>query len=237
MGRPYVVVKAGLSLDGKIACEDSTSQWITGPEARQDAHQRIRATSQAILVGSKTALKDRPRLNVRDATGATLATPLRVVLDSRGRVTEGPLMDTAIGPTLIFTSHLAPEQSHRAWREAGVEAVVVDLNNKAEVKEAVRESEGLDLGQVLAELGRRGVLQVLVEGGGKLQGSFVEADLVDRVVLYYGACFLGAGGLAWAQRPYSMADTISKVKFWNLEKVRQLGNDVCLEYARPPPPQ
>jgi diaminohydroxyphosphoribosylaminopyrimidine deaminase/5-amino-6-(5-phosphoribosylamino)uracil reductase len=224
-GKPFVVVKAATSLDGRIACGDGTSQWITGEAARQDAH-RLRGTSQAIIVGSATALKDQPRLNIRGVAGAEGLKPLRVVLDSSGKVTSGPLMDTSIGPTLIFTTKRVSERSLALWKEAGVESVVVkEANNN--------EGGGVDLEEVLAVLGKRGILQVLVEGGGKLQSSFLAKDLVDRVVLYYGACLLGGSGLTWTQGPATLAETISKVKFWKLDNVRQLDNDVCLEYSKP----
>ncbi|CAE7712339.1 ribD [Symbiodinium sp. CCMP2456] len=102
--RPYVVLKIATSLDGRVACADKTSQWITQAPARQDAH-RLRAESQAVLVGSGTALADRPSLTVRlDGEPAPVKPPLRVVLDSKGQVTDGPLMETSAAPTLIFTS-------------------------------------------------------------------------------------------------------------------------------------
>ncbi|CAE8592724.1 unnamed protein product, partial [Polarella glacialis] len=105
-GMPYVVVKIATSLDGRTACADKTSQWITQAAAREDAH-RLRADSQAILVGSGTAVQDKPSLTVRLPAGQQSpgqTQPLRVVLDTRGRVLEGPLMDTTLAPTLIFTS-------------------------------------------------------------------------------------------------------------------------------------
>ncbi|ELR18307.1 5-amino-6-(5-phosphoribosylamino)uracil reductase, partial [Acanthamoeba castellanii str. Neff] len=169
-GKPYVVIKAAMSLDGRIACEDGTSQWITGENARQDGH-RLRAGSQAIIVGSNTALKDRPRLNVRGVAGAETVTPLRVALDSTGKIVDGPLLDVSLGSTLIFTSERVKADVAQLWRDRGVE--VVRVGEKVV-------GQGLDLDAVLTALAQRGILQVLIEGGGKLQSRFLAEDRADK---------------------------------------------------------
>jgi len=215
-GKPFVVVKTATSLDGKIACQDGTSKWITGPEARKNAHYQ-RAASQAILVGAETALADNPMLNVRDID--VDVKPLRVVLDSRGRVTTGHLLDLNIGPTLIFTSNKAPSESLRLWEEKKVEFLIVDSDHN-----------GLNLPQVLSELGKRGILQLLIEGGGKVHSSFLKQDLTDLLVFYHGACLIGATGKSWAQD--SFASTMADVKKWNIREVKQFGNDICVEYLK-----
>lgn len=101
---PYVVLKVASTADGAIACADATSQWITGPGARAHS-QQLRASSQAILVGSGTALADSPRLTVRvpeeelpPGRLPPIGNPLRVLLDARGRVDDGPLLDTILAP-------------------------------------------------------------------------------------------------------------------------------------------
>jgi riboflavin biosynthesis pyrimidine reductase len=135
-------------------------------------------------VGSNTALKDRPRLNVRGVAGAEDVTPLRVALDSTGKIVDGPLLDVSLGATLIFTSDRVKDDVAKLWSDKGVDVVRV---GEKEV------GQGLDLDQVLTELAKRGILQVLIEGGGKLQSRFLAEDRADKVVLYYGARFLGAG--------------------------------------------
>jgi len=207
-GRPYVVLKIATSLDGRVACEDKTSQWITQAEARKDAHG-LRADSQAILVGSGTALQDKPSLTVRPDPGLK-SQPLRVVLDSRGRVREGPLMDTKMAPTLIFTSENCCEDAKQRWRECSVDFV-----------EVPSVSGRLDLSQVLLELGKRGVLQLMVEGGAVLQGQMLKEGLCEELRVYIGATLLGSTAQPWAQTP--LTSTIKEAQFWRLRDLRRAG--------------
>jgi diaminohydroxyphosphoribosylaminopyrimidine deaminase/5-amino-6-(5-phosphoribosylamino)uracil reductase len=129
------VLKVALSLDGKIACEDGSSQWITGPAARADGHM-LRARSQAILVGTGTAVADAPRLTTRlephvldDLEQLAPSAPsLRVLLDRTGKVTSGPLLDTSEAPTLIFTSVEVSAEAAAVWAGApGVQVCTVPL--------------------------------------------------------------------------------------------------------------
>src|SRR5215211_5822293 len=103
-GRAFCLLKTATSVDGRTAAADGSSQWITGPIARADAHG-LRADSQAIVVGAGTALADRPALTVRDIDPPVRVPPARVLLDARGRVpAAGPLFDTALAPTLVLTT-------------------------------------------------------------------------------------------------------------------------------------
>ena len=207
-GLPFVVMKIATTLDGFVACADSTSQWITGPEARASGH-KIRAESQAIIVGSGTALADNPRLTVRTGDVAADVQPLRVVLDRRGRVAD-PAMHllSPSGPakTLIFTQDGSQTASET------VEVL----------------SGAFTLRSVLEELAKRGILQVMVEGGGAVHTAFVEEGLCDRLVLFQGATVFGEGR-KWLQKP--ICSTIAKAKFYELEGVEKVGNDVRIQYA------
>lgn len=222
-GRPYVVAKIATSLDGRIACEDKTSQWITKTAARQDAH-RLRADSQAILVGSGTAVVDKPSLTVRLPEDPGLKQqPMRVVLDTRGRVLEGPLLDTKVAPTLIFTNkELCSAAALEKWKASGVEYCEVPL--------APGDGKHLDLSCVLKELAKRGVLQLMVEGGAVVQGELLREGFVDELRVYFGATLLGSTAQPWAQT--ALTSTIGDAKFWHLREVRKLDDDVCLEYER-----
>jgi len=216
--RPFVVLKAALSIDGAIGCKDGTSQWITKEPARAHAH-KLRAASQAIIVGSGTALIDKPRLTVRGVPGVDVR-PLRVVLDTKGKVVSGPLLDVTEGPTLIFSGPDVEVSTKELWTKQGVEQIVAPLT----------EDGLIDLGFVLDELGKKGILQLLVEGGAQLSSKLLKNNLVDRLVVYQGACIIGGTGNFWSKE--GLADTMADVKFWNLESVERLGNDVCMIYDR-----
>lgn len=216
-GRPLCVLKAAVSLDGRTAAADGSSQWITGPEARVDTH-RLRAASQAVVIGAGTALADRPMLNVRHLEELPPRQPTRVLLDSTGRVpATGPLFDPALAPTLVVTTPSVAPEAMKAWLEAGAEV--------AEVPSAP-EGAGVDLHAALTVLGDRGVLQALVEGGPTLHGALVRAGLADRMVLYVGGRLLGAGGLPLLAGPGP--STIADAPEWRIVESHLLGHDVRL---------
>ncbi|MFL5736735.1 MAG: bifunctional diaminohydroxyphosphoribosylaminopyrimidine deaminase/5-amino-6-(5-phosphoribosylamino)uracil reductase RibD, partial [Actinomycetota bacterium] len=178
-GLPFVVLKMAATLDGKVAARDGSSRWITGDEARADAH-RLRAESDAILVGSGTALADDPSLTVRDAVRQG-APPLRVLADSRGRVgPHGNLFD-ASAPTLVATTERASATVLDAWRTAGAETLLV----------ADSPSGSVSIAALVEALGKRDVQQLLIEGGPTLAWSAVEEAVVDRLVLYLAPKLLG----------------------------------------------
>jgi diaminohydroxyphosphoribosylaminopyrimidine deaminase/5-amino-6-(5-phosphoribosylamino)uracil reductase len=191
LGRSFVLLKTAMSLDGRIAPAPGSpatalGRWITGPEARVDAHG-LRADSQAVMVGAGTALHDRPTLTARDADPPAARQPLRVLLDGRGRVpAEGPLFDPALAPTLVFTTVAAPEPATAAWLAAGAKVTVLPAGSTG---------TGVDLHAALATLGELGVLQVLVEGGAAVAGALLDAGLVDRLVAYVAPTILGRDAL------------------------------------------
>ena len=177
-GMPYVVWKMASSLDGKVAARDGSSRWVTGEAARADVH-RLRAWSDAIAVGAGTAIADDPELTVRDA-GYRGRPPIRVLVDARGRVpSTGDLFDRQ-APTLVATTELAPVEVREAWRDAGADVVVFGA-----------EGGSVPLVALLADLGKREVQGVLLEGGPTLAWSAVEDDLVDAIVLYLSPKLIG----------------------------------------------
>lgn len=177
-GRPYVVLKLAASLDGRTAAPDGTSQWITGDEARADAH-RLRAHSDAVLVGAGTVRQDDPSLTVRHVDGRD---PLRVVL---GHAPADAMVQPAI------------------------------------------EMQG-DLGDVLDQLGDKGVVQLLVEGGATVARAFHAAGLVDRYVLYLAPALFG-GDDAHPLFNGPGAPTIEDVWRGRIVNVEQLGPDLKVE--------
>jgi diaminohydroxyphosphoribosylaminopyrimidine deaminase/5-amino-6-(5-phosphoribosylamino)uracil reductase len=177
-GLPFVVWKMAASLDGKVAARDGSSRWITGESARADVH-RLRAWSDAIVVGARTAIVDDPSLTVREP-GYRGRPPLRVLVDARGRVpATGDLFDDA-APTLVATTQLAPEERRDEWSAAGAEVVVYEA-----------EADAVPLRELVRDLGKRDVQGVLLEGGATLAFSMVEDGLVDRVVLYLAPKLIG----------------------------------------------
>ena len=223
-GRAYALVKTAMSLDGRTSAADGTSQWITGATARADGH-RIRAESQAVVVGPATARKDRPSLTVRDAQIAPAGQPLRVLLDAKGAVpVDGPLFDQGLATTLVFTTAAAPADARSAWAAAGVEAVEVGVG---------QEGRGVDLAAVLHTLGSdHHVLQAMFEGGGKLHGALIGEGRADRIVTYVAPVILGERGRAVIA--YPGAETLADAPRWQISDVAPVGEDVRITYDRAP---
>jgi diaminohydroxyphosphoribosylaminopyrimidine deaminase/5-amino-6-(5-phosphoribosylamino)uracil reductase len=173
-GRPWLRLKVAASLDGKTALNNGVSQWITGPDARRDAHA-WRARSCAVLTGIGTIRDDNPRLTVREVQ--TTRQPLKVVIDSR---LETP-PDAAVlegGNVLIA----AAEDGERgaALRSRGAEIVLLP-NTQGKV----------ELAALMRELGRRGVNEVLVEAGTRLNGSLLREGCVDEFLIYQAPILIG----------------------------------------------
>lgn len=220
-GLPYCVLKAAVSIDGRLAAQDGTSQWISSPEARADSHQ-LRAESQAILIGSRTATVDSPALTVRNVIQYPLVAPLRVVLDSQGRLAPGgPLFDLSLAPTLIITTPYCPQKTKDIWQAHGIQIETLP--------KAVN-GVGVDLEQVLKLLGKRGILQVLIEGGSKVHSAFIESKLVNQFRIYIGNCILGSLGI-----PLFASTSITTFK-QSLELIflgaKVLGSSVRLDYIK-----
>lgn len=185
-GLPYCVLKAAISLDGRITAADGTSRWISGEAARQNAH-RLRAESQAVMIGSGTAQTDLPSLTVRGDLAKGHRQPLRILCDTSGKTpAKGPLFDTSLAPTLVFTSSRIKQME---WEAAGAEVVILPQSSLG----------GVDLKTALLYLGERGILQILVEGGSHLFTSFIRTHLAQELILYLGPKLLGKGGVPLLQ--------------------------------------
>ena len=174
-GRPWVRVKTASSLDGKTALSNGTSFWITGEAARRDVH-RLRARSCAVLTGIGTVLADDPQMNVRDV--ATTRQPVRVVVDSQLRIGPAAKILTS-GKVLLAT---ASEDAQRIGKLADAGAEVLVLPGSA---------GQVDLAKLLAELGKRGINELMVEAGCTLNGALLAAGLVDELVMYVAPVLMG----------------------------------------------
>ncbi|HEX5454769.1 MAG TPA: bifunctional diaminohydroxyphosphoribosylaminopyrimidine deaminase/5-amino-6-(5-phosphoribosylamino)uracil reductase RibD [Stellaceae bacterium] len=185
LGRPLVTLKLATSLDGRIATAAGESRWITGPAARARAHL-LRATHDAVLVGTGTALADDPQLTCR-LPGLAGHSPVRVVLDRHLRLPAGARLfaETRAAPTWVVTLPDADPNRREALRAAGVEIVTA----------APDAAGAIDLPDALGQLGRRGLTRLLVEGGGRLAASLLQAGLVDRLIWLHAPLLVGGDGV------------------------------------------
>ncbi|HUI07957.1 MAG TPA: bifunctional diaminohydroxyphosphoribosylaminopyrimidine deaminase/5-amino-6-(5-phosphoribosylamino)uracil reductase RibD [Verrucomicrobiae bacterium] len=178
-GTPFVIAKAAMSLDGKIATRTGDAQWITSEAARREAH-KLRARVDAVMVGANTVIRDNPRLTLRH--GVRGRQPWRVVVDARGRspCQARVYTDRFRHRTIVFTTRLSSSQWRRTLALRNVVVIVVPAKKGR-----------VHLGVALRELGRMESTNVLIEGGSELLGSLFDARLVDNVVLFYAPVIIG----------------------------------------------
>tara|TARA_B100001750_G_scaffold199518_1_gene173202 strand:- start:3013 stop:4140 length:1128 start_codon:yes stop_codon:yes gene_type:complete len=214
-GLPYVVLKAAVTLDGRMATRTGDSQWITGVLARTEAH-RQRDRADAVLVGVGTVLADDPRLDVRHVAGVD---PLRIVLDRTLRTPESAKVLTAEGGECwILHGSAASADRRRILADAG--AVLLEVPERAD-------GAGLDLVDCLRALGARDVVRLLVEGGPRVHGALLDEGLADRAEIFVAPRILGdagAMGLADGGPRERMAEA------WQVTDptVRRLGDDIWI---------
>lgn len=206
-GRPWVRLKVAASLDGKTALLNGQSQWITGEQARRDGHI-WRAQACAILTGIGTVKQDNPQLTVREVD--TTRQPVRVVVDSR---LETPLDAKVLGKGTLIAAAASRVSPMRALQEKGAEILV--LPNAA---------YKVELADLLLELARRGINEVHVEAGFKLNGSLLKEGLVDELLIYLAPSLLGDAAQGMFQLPE--LKTLSEQRRLNIVDVRQIGADI-----------
>lgn len=216
VGRPRVSLKLATSLDGRIATAAGDSQWITGPQARTRGHA-LRATHDAVLIGIETALADDPQLTCR-LPGVVRPT-VRIVLDSRGRLP----IDSAL---------VRGADKHPLWHVTTPDAAVA--SEGAPGVSVLRIAAGAD-GRpdptaIMNALGERGLNDVLVEGGGQVAASLLQADLVDR--LYWFRAGLVLGGDARPGIGALGLAAIADATKWPLQSRTPCGDDLLETYRR-----
>ncbi len=209
--RPYVTLKAAVTLDGRIATRTGDARWITGEEARRWVH-RLRDRVDAVLVGAGTARADDPRLTAR-LPGGRGRDPVRVVLDTHLSLPPGLKLFRARSPAPTLVAHA----SARTRR----------LGPGVELLRCRRGEGGVDLVDLLGKLAARGVTHLLVEGGARVHARFLEEGLVDRVAVFVAPKLAGADGvpLFAGAGPARMADAL------RLEEVQieRVGDDVLVQ--------
>jgi diaminohydroxyphosphoribosylaminopyrimidine deaminase/5-amino-6-(5-phosphoribosylamino)uracil reductase len=202
-GRPWVRMKVAASLDGRTALPNGHSQWITGPDARQDGHF-WRARADAILTGIGTVLADDPQMNVR---GVNIShQPKKFVLDSNLRISTAAKLLQHGGATVVCANPDSDKQV--ALQSAGVEVLLL------------RDPDGrVDLKELMLELGRRQVNELHVEAGAKLNGALIEQGCVDELLVYLAPKILGDGAGLFDLPELNTLDQAKKLIFHEVSKV------------------
>jgi diaminohydroxyphosphoribosylaminopyrimidine deaminase/5-amino-6-(5-phosphoribosylamino)uracil reductase len=220
-GRPYVILKAGMTMDGKVATAKGESQWITGLLARRDAH-RLRSQVDAVVVGVGTVLKDNPTLTARLSDRPLKLAPrqpLRVVLDSQLRTPPKARVcaNQDRARTLIATTSHASKLRFRSLELAGVEVVSLSTKNGR-----------VSFPALLRMLGKRGITSVLIEGGSTVNAAALRAKLVNHVVLYLAPTLMGgqdAKAVIGDRSPKHLAQALPLRHV----TVRRIGEDLVVE--------
>ncbi|MFZ5646522.1 MAG: bifunctional diaminohydroxyphosphoribosylaminopyrimidine deaminase/5-amino-6-(5-phosphoribosylamino)uracil reductase RibD [Bacillota bacterium] len=215
-GNPFVVLKAAVSLDGKIATRTGESRWITGPEARAYGH-RLRDRYDAIMVGINTVLADNPSLTTRlPGVGKD---PVRIVLDSHARTPAGSkvINSSRDARAIIIVTPGAPGERVEALKNAGAEVICLP------------ESEGrVNMKALFPELARRGITSVLIEGGGHVHASALASGMVDKVVWFIAPKLIGgiqAPGPLGGPGPEKLSDAV----LLDRVTVSKIGDDILFE--------
>lgn len=220
-GRPCVTLKAGMTLDGKLATARGESRWITGELSRREVHQ-LRGWVDAVLIGVGTVLADDPSLAAR--TGSRLEQlarrqPLRIVVDSRLRtpVKAQVLAQQDKAKTIIATTAAAPTARRSVLQKKGIEILTLPAQQGR-----------VSLPALLKQLGRRGIVSLLVEGGSEVNAAMLKAKLVDHICLYMAPLLLGgqnAKGVIGGESPARLAGAIEVRHL----VTRSVGNDLVVE--------
>jgi diaminohydroxyphosphoribosylaminopyrimidine deaminase/5-amino-6-(5-phosphoribosylamino)uracil reductase len=214
-GRPWVISKLAMSLDGRTAMASGESKWITSAESREDVH-RFRAESSAILTGINTVLADDPSLNAR-LKATDVIQPVRVILDSKLQMPVAAQMATLPGRTLVLTC-TKNEQKQQALIQAGFEVHCLPSHH-----------DRIDLNEVMVFLGLQQINQVFVEAGATLNGALLKQNLVDEWLIYMAPCILGSEGRGLFNLP-EMQKMADKVKL-QITNMRQIGSDIRIRFV------
>ena len=213
-GLPFVALKTAMTLDGKIATAAGQSQWITNEASRYETH-RLRDVYDGILVGINTALADNPALTTRlkEYPGRN---PVRIVVDSRARLPlESKLVTDGAARTIVAVTAGAPADRLEALRSAGAEVIVAGSGDQ------------VDMHSLMEQLGAMKISSVLVEGGGSVNFSLLQAGLVDRVYAFIAPKLVGGRDALTPVEGEGFQELDRAVELENIQ-LRQLGSDVLL---------
>ncbi|GEK32864.1 bifunctional diaminohydroxyphosphoribosylaminopyrimidine deaminase/5-amino-6-(5-phosphoribosylamino)uracil reductase RibD [Kurthia sibirica] len=213
--RPFVVSKFAMTLDGKLATHTGHSQWITGSEARQHVHE-LRNEMDAILVGVGTVLADNPSLTTR-LDNRQGKNPIRIILDSQLRTPlDAHVMNTEEAQTIIAVSKNVDLHRLSDYEEKGVKILIIS-----------KDERGLNLTELLTELYKMGITDLLVEGGGIVNASFLRAALIDKYFVYIAPKVLGGKN---SVTPFAGAnvETMDAAERLYFDDVSKFGDDLLI---------
>jgi len=212
--RPYVILKLAESLDGKIATRTGDSKWISSEPARKFAH-RLRAESDAVLVGKNTVLRDNPKLNVRHVKARKQ--PWRIVLDAKAEISKSAKVFNRQSATVLVCADPYFKRAVRKFSKQFVSIVPVALD----------QNKRLRLDSALEKLGKLGVTSVLAEGGGEVAASFIEKKLADEIYFVIAPKIIGGRGSKTSVEGEGISTMASAVLIRN-KKVIQIGDDIVI---------
>jgi diaminohydroxyphosphoribosylaminopyrimidine deaminase/5-amino-6-(5-phosphoribosylamino)uracil reductase len=217
-GAPFVIAKFAMSLDGKIATKIGDSKWITHDEARRYVHT-LRHVVDAIMIGVNTVVVDDPRLTARGCGGKggmRKMQPLRLIIDSKGRVPLNARIFEQPGEVLLAVVEPLDPKKREQFSQAGIK--VLELPSK----------EGLvDIEELLKVLGKREVVSILVEGGGKLLGSLFDHHLIDKVLAFISPIIIGGKGAMSAVGGDGVTSIAEALRL-NEVKIESFGDDILV---------
>lgn len=215
-GHSFLTLKLALSIDGRLGARDGSSRWISDADARGLVHRR-RTEVDAVLVGSGTVLTDDPLLTSRDVPA--VRQPIRIVADAAGRVPPTARIFEGEGPVIVATTDRSPHESQIAWKSRGAEVLMLPDDDAG----------GISLPALVAELGRRGVVEVLCEGGATLATAALRANAVDALEIHTGSVLLGDGGPGLGDLGVGAMPEAAR---WSLDDVARAGNTIVARYRR-----
>ena len=210
--KPFVVVKAAMSLDGRIATRTGDSKYITSKEARKLVHE-LRAEYDAVMVGINTVIKDDPQLTVRLAKGRN---PVKIILDSSLKIPfNANVIKSEPNRLIIATTTKAPKAKIKKLQQNGVHVLVVNMKNGK-----------IDLVGLMGELGKREICSIMIEGGAELNAEAIKAGVVDKILIFISPKLIGEGLAALGDLGITQIDKSIKLKSLDYRKI---GKDILIE--------
>jgi len=210
--KPFVVVKAAMSLDGRIATRTGDSKYITSKEARKLVHE-LRAEYDAVMVGINTVIKDDPQLTVRLAKGRN---PVKIILDSSLKIPfNANVIKSEPNRLIIATTKKAPKAKIKKLQQNGVHVLVVNMKNGK-----------IDLVGLMGELGKREICSIMIEGGAELNAEAIKSGIVDKILIFISPKLIGEGLAALGDLGINKIDKSIKIKKLDYRKI---GKDILIE--------